>query len=75
MKYLLLFLLALLIIWQWRTHRDSQPTADSSSKRRSALPIDMVPCADCGVHLALQDAIQGKGGIYCSAAHRQRHEH
>jgi uncharacterized protein len=74
MKYLLLFLFALLIIWQWRTHRGNKSN-DRSSQRRSKLPIDMVPCADCGVHLALQDAVQGKDGMYCSAAHRQRHEH
>jgi uncharacterized protein len=74
MKYLLLFLLALLIIWQWRTHRGNKST-HASAKRRNALPIDMVPCLDCGVHLALHDAVQGKEGLYCSAAHRQRHEH
>jgi uncharacterized protein len=72
MKYLLLFLLALLIAWQWRTYRSKkykEPRAGSPE-----LPIEMVACRHCGTHVAAQEATQGPDGVYCSAAHRRLHE-
>ena len=72
MKYLLLLLVALLIAWQWRTHRaakDREPKAGSPQK-----PIEMLACNHCGAHVAAQEAIQGESGVYCSAAHKRLHE-
>ncbi len=72
MKYLLLLLLALLIAWQWRTHRaakDREPKAGSPQK-----PIEMLACRHCGTHVAAQEATQGEAGVYCSTAHKRLHE-
>ena len=72
MKYLLLLLVALLIAWQWRTHRaakDREPKVGSPQK-----PIEMLACSHCGTHVAVQEAIQGESGVYCSAAHKRLHE-
>ena len=72
MKYLLLFLLGMLIVWQWRTHRsakEKEPQAGSPQR-----PIDMVPCKHCGTHVASQEATQGTEGLYCSPAHRRLNE-
>lgn len=72
MKYLLLLLLALLIVWQWRTHRsakDREPPAGSPQR-----PIDMLACSHCGIHIAAHEATHGASGIYCSAAHQRLHE-
>jgi uncharacterized protein len=37
-------------------------------------PKAMVRCAHCGLHLPATDAISGRGGVYCSAAHRDAAE-
>ncbi|UXH77743.1 PP0621 family protein [Roseateles amylovorans] len=39
-----------------------------------ALPEDMVSCAECGMHLPASEALPGRGGQFCSAAHRTSHE-
>ncbi len=72
MKYLLLLLVALLIAWQWRTHRaakDREPQSGSQQK-----PIEMLACSHCGTHVAAHEATQGESGAYCSAAHKRLHE-
>lgn len=35
---------------------------------------DMVSCAECGTHLPASEALPGRGGQFCSAAHRGAHE-
>ncbi len=74
MKYLLLLLVALLILWQWRTWRDRGAGDDTPSQGSAALPIEMVACLHCGMHVAVAEAVTGRLGSYCSAGHRQRHE-
>jgi uncharacterized protein len=68
-KYLLVFLVVFLIAWRWRSGR----SADQLEKKQSSAPpppADMVSCAHCGLHVPAQDAVAGKQGSYCSAAHR-----
>lgn len=74
MKYLLLFLVALLIAWQWRTYRDRQARQQRPPRGSAQQALEMVTCAQCGMHIAASDALVGRLGNYCSAAHRQRHE-
>ena len=74
MKYLLLLLVALLIVWQWRTYRDKKARQQPPPRGSAAQPLEMVPCAQCGINIAASEAVQGDLGSYCSAAHRQRHE-
>lgn len=72
MKYLLLLLVALLIAWQWRTHRaakDREPKAGSPQR-----PIEMLACSHCGTHVVAQEATHGDSGVYCNAAHKRLHE-
>ena len=71
MRYLLLLLVALLIVWKWRTARSSR--SDRQAPRADE-PIEMVACAFCGLHLAKKDAVTGGRGFYCSAAHQRSHE-
>jgi len=71
MKYLLLFFIFMVLLWQWRHAR--QPKVHQA-KRKSApgnAAVPIVQCSHCGVHLPESDATQGKLGLYCSAAHRQ----
>ncbi|MFM6990942.1 MAG: PP0621 family protein [Rhodoferax sp.] len=74
MKYLLLLLLALLIMWQWRGWRGRGARNDTPAAGGAARPIEMVACLQCGMHVAVPEAVTGRLGSYCSAAHRQRHE-
>lgn len=34
----------------------------------------MVSCAECGTHLPAGEAVPGRGGQFCSVAHRAAHE-
>jgi uncharacterized protein len=35
---------------------------------------EIVACAECGLHLPVDEALPGRGGYFCSAAHRTAHE-
>jgi uncharacterized protein len=74
MKYLLLLLVALLIIWQWRSYRDRQGRDKPPPRGSAEQPIHMAACLHCGTHVAASESVQGGQGSYCSAEHRQRHE-
>ena len=74
MKYLLLLLVALLILWQWRGWRDRGTPKDTAPPGSAARPIEMVACLHCGMHVASSEAVSGRLGNYCSVGHRQRHE-
>ena len=74
MKFLLLFFIFMVLLWQWRHAR--QPKV-KQAQRKNAAPLavqTMVACAQCGLHLPATDALQGRQGVYCSAAHRQARE-
>ena len=71
MKYALIFGLVLVVFWLWRSSREkiSRPP-DASPK--AAQTTEIVACAMCKVHLPRTEALAGKHGLYCSAAHRQQ---
>ena len=54
------------------TPRDNARPAPPPAPR---LPEHMVSCAECGMHLPASDALPGRGGQFCGAAHRAAHEH
>jgi uncharacterized protein len=68
MKYLLVFLVFLLIAWRWRSSRSGE-RLEKKQRQASRLPDNMVQCKQCGVHLPESEAIQGASGAYCSSAH------
>jgi uncharacterized protein len=71
MKYLLVFLVVLLVAWRWRCAREAQQT-DTANKKAAAhaLPVDIVECSHCRVHIPRVDAIQGRQAMYCTQHHR-----
>lgn len=69
MKYLVLLVIVSAGIWWIRQQRRSTSTQPKKSE-----PHIMVACADCGTHIPESDAIHGAHGVYCSQAHRNRHE-
>lgn len=74
MKYLILLVVVIAVLWYWRNARGGDTPA--GGKRRAgpqAAPQDMVQCPVCSVHLPRSDALPGPDGqLYCCAAHRQR---
>ncbi len=79
MKYLIWLVIVFAGIWWIRQQRKSPSDntsgkTDKKSHRTQGGPQEMVPCAHCGAHVPEVDAAQGKQGLYCSEAHRQRQE-
>lgn len=75
MKYLLAFLVVVLVAWRWRTARTARHL-NTRNKRQSTAngPIDMVRCDHCGTHLPASETITGTRGRYCSQAHQRQAE-
>jgi len=83
MKYLLLLLVVMGLVFlsgvrKGRAGSGTAPGPDPEPRPRgqSAGPgaAMMVSCAECGTHLPESEAYPGRGGHFCSAEHRQRHE-
>jgi uncharacterized protein len=81
-----LLVLALVVVWllyspairgRLRAAKPGKPTnaakKGTASPRPPRAPDRIVPCANCGVHLPLSEALMhGDGHTYCSEAHRQK---
>jgi uncharacterized protein len=72
MKYLVLVLIVVLVLWLGRSSRRT-PAARAPTPptgRRQA----MIACAQCGLHLPRDEALPGRGGLFCGEAHRTEYE-
>ena len=79
MKYLLIFFIILVLVFQWRSSRsdlkrNAKVKPADTKNEMPAGPQSMIACAQCGVHVPAADAIQGSAGVYCSTAHRRLQE-
>ncbi len=74
MKYLLL-LIGLGVVFFVLRSRSGRPSEPEVRKPASPVPPQaMLRCAECGMHLPADEALPGKGGVFCSAAHRASFE-
>ena len=65
MRFLAIFIaLAIIVMVAKRLWRSSRPPA-----RRSIEPGQMVQCANCGIYIPKQEALQQEEHYYCSRAH------
>ena len=74
MKFVLLVLAVLALVWLLgRTLRTAKrpPRAKPAAPET---PKPMLSCAYCGVHLPRDEALPGRGGVFCDAAHRAAFE-
>ncbi len=74
MKFLLVFLIVLIVAWRWRTWRETAHLEKKASRVGSISSAEMVPCQHCGLHLPISEAVVGKLGPYCSNDHRLKVE-
>jgi uncharacterized protein len=73
MKYLVLVLVILAVVWLLRAGRRRDQPPAAAKPESLAQPQDMVRCPVCSVHLPRSDALAGPDGrLYCCADHRLR---
>lgn len=77
MKYLLLILVLALVFFMLgvkRARPPARPAKPPAAPPPAPAALDMVSCSQCGLHLPLTEALPGRGGQFCSAAHRKAFE-
>lgn len=74
MKYLLLLALLAGLFFVLGAKRSRPREPESRTPPPPPKPQAMLSCAECGVHLPADEALPGKGGVFCSAAHRASFE-
>jgi uncharacterized protein len=78
MKYLLLLVLLagfFFVMGLKRSRpRDPEVRKPPPQPPKPAQPQAMLRCAECGMHLPAEEALPGKGGVFCGAPHRNSFE-
>ena len=71
MKIVLFLVAVVVLLWLLRgtTARRRQTGAAQPPS-----PQPMIACAYCGVHLPRDEALPGRGGVFCGDAHRAAFE-
>jgi uncharacterized protein len=75
MKLVIFALAVVALLYLLRSARRRVPPP--AAKPPSAPPAqvqDMVACAHCGVHLPHDEALPGRGGVFCGEKHRSAYE-
>lgn len=70
MRFLLVFLVVLVLAWRWRTWREAVQRKVPRTDKVAAGTTNTVACRQCGLHVPAQDAVVGRLGAYCSSPHR-----
>ena len=77
MKFVMLVLAVLALVWLLRSslRRMQQPPPGSKAKAaEGGSPQPMLSCAHCGLHLPRDEALPGRGGVFCGDLHRAAYE-
>lgn len=75
MKYLLLLIVLALVFFLLGVKRARPPTRPPQARPPAPpAPQNMLSCAQCGLHLPRDESLPGRGGVFCSVAHRQAYE-
>ncbi len=76
MKIVLFVIAVLVLLWLLRgttTRRGNGAGGNAKSPPPNA-PQPVIACAYCGVHLPRDEALPGRGGVFCGDAHRTAFE-
>ena len=73
MKIFLFLIAVFVLLWLLRGAIGRRPGSDAG-RARPATPQPMIACAHCGVHLPRDEALPGRGGVFCGEAHRAAYE-
>ncbi|MEO7337213.1 MAG: PP0621 family protein [Caldimonas sp.] len=73
MKFILVLLAFFVLLWLLRgTFGRARPPASRPDAKKPPQP--MLACAQCGMHLPMNEALPGRGGVFCGDAHRAAFE-
>ena len=75
MKLILFVIAVIALVWLLRRSLGAvakRPAADKPAPSQE--PPTMLACAQCGVHLPPNEALPGRGGVFCSEPHRSAYE-
>ncbi|WP_240668499.1 MULTISPECIES: PP0621 family protein [Piscinibacter] len=73
LKFVLLIVVVLVLLWLLRgKRRAAEPPPGPAREAGGSRPV--VACAQCGVHLPRDEALPGRGGVFCGEAHRAEYE-
>ena len=75
MKLLQLLLLGGLVLLLWRSNRAPAREDPPTNAASNTSPELMVACSHCGLLLPDAEALHGRRGRYCCAAHQGLSEH
>ena len=71
MKILLFLVVVFVLLWLLR---GATGRRRGGAARPPQAPQEMIACAHCGVHLPRDEALPGRGGVFCGDAHRAAFE-
>ena len=74
MKYLLMLGLLVVFVLVLGARRGRARDTRAQEARAPMPPKTIVRCAECGMHLPVEEALPGQGGAFCGAAHRASFE-
>ena len=73
MKIILFLVGVVVLLWLLRKTTTRRPPPPGPRAPAQA-PQPMLACAQCGVHLPRDEALPGRGGVFCGDAHRAAYE-
>lgn len=71
MKFLLLLLLVVYVLWRWRAGQTARAVPPYQAQPVQPEPTAVVACAQCGLHVPISHAVCVGSLYFCSAAHRE----
>ena len=74
MKLLLVLLAVLALLWLLRGSVQRRMPPPRGKAAAPPAPQPMLRCAWCGMHLPRDEALPGRGGVFCDDAHRAAFE-
>ena len=74
MKIFLFLIAVFLLLWLLRGGQRRRAPPPAARPQYPSEPQPMLACAQCGVHLPRDEALPGKGGVFCGDAHRAAFE-
>ncbi|HEV7577105.1 MAG TPA: PP0621 family protein [Caldimonas sp.] len=75
MKILLFLVAVFVLLWLLRGATSRRGGGGARPPPPGApAPQEMIACAHCGVHLPRDEALPGRGGVFCGDAHRAAYE-
>ena len=72
MKIVVFVIAVVVLLWLLRGTTARRRPDPGAGPQRS--PLQMIACAYCGVHLPRDEALPGRGGVFCGDAHRAAFE-